>query len=291
MIDPVSIAAIKGACDVAIGALPQIFPLVHDETTRKRLARLDILLQRVEDGSLTSEELTEAKKLHSKIHVHALMIQNATIMTYLKKGMLLLGAKMSGTAEEQVDLIMMDEDCEERLTQENSITRSPPTPMSVKFKASIPEVAKFISFDERSLLFDASGFITQYIAPSEAAQPAYSSRSSATISSLRDEEEKEDPIIEVIANAKIPQIHTKFKKAACRSLVLTTGSIALLAPQVRRNLLRSRTVPRSPRSGHAETDSHSSRTSLMTRSFFSQGLDAALVARKQHQTVIRVSEY
>jgi hypothetical protein len=100
MIDPGTIAIIKGACDIAIGTIPQIFPLVHDENTKKRLNRLGVLLQKVEDGSLLPEELNEAKELHLRIHSHALMTQNATILEYLEKVILLLVAQKSTTAEE-----------------------------------------------------------------------------------------------------------------------------------------------------------------------------------------------
>jgi hypothetical protein len=243
MIDPVSITAIKGACDVAIGAIPQIFPLVHDENTRKRLARLDVLLQKVGDESLTPEELTEAKELHSRVHVHALMTQNATILAYLEKGMLLLRVQKSKRAEKQIDLIMLDEDCEERSTKQTLTAPSSPALISIKSKASIPEVAKFVLLEEQSLLFDPSVSAPHQVAPPETTPPAYSPASPGVSLPSKDREEREDPIIEEISNAKKPKTHPNLKKAVCWSLVLTIGPAALLAPQVRRNLLSSRTTP------------------------------------------------
>ena len=291
MIDPVTIAVIKGACDVAVGTIPQIFPLVHDENTRKRLTRLDVLLQKVEDGSLLPEELNEAKKLHSRIHVHALMTQNAAILEYLEKGILLLVAQKCNTAEEQIDLIMLDEDCEEPPRTENLSARSSPRPSSIKSKASLPEGSRFISLDEQMRLFDTNTSMKDYMVPSEAALPACSSRFLTIASSVQDEEDGEDPIIGAIANAKRPKMHANLKKAACWSLVFTTGSIALLAPQVRRNLLSSKIKPQTATNEQSEADPETwSETSSMKKAFFSHGLDAALVAGKQHHTIIAVSE-
>jgi hypothetical protein len=111
-------------------------------------------------------------------------------------------------------------------------------------------------------------------------------------SSVQDVEDKEDPIIGAIANKKRPNMHANLKKAACWSLVFTTGSIALLAPQVRRNLLSSKNSPPTATNTHSEADSEtSSETSSRTKAFLSHGLGAALMARKQHRTIIAVSEY
>lgn len=291
MIDPVTIAVIKGACDVAIGTIPQIFPLVHDENTRKRLARLDSLLQKVEDGGLLPEELNEAKKLHGRIHVHALMTQNAAILAYLEKGSILLVAQKCDTAEEQIDLIMLDEDCEEQPGTENSSTQSSSRSSSIKSKASLPEGSRFISLDEQMRLFDTNTSMKDYMAPSEAALPACLSEFLTIASSVQNEEDREDPIIGAIANAKKPKIHANLKKAACWSLVFTTGTVALLAPQIRRNLLSSKTKSQTATKENSKADPETwSETSSTKKAFFSHGLDAALVARKQHHAIITVSE-
>jgi hypothetical protein len=89
MVDLVAVAAVKGACDVAIG----VYPFFHDLNTRKRLTRLDRLLQKIQHGSLSPEELIEADKIYSKIHTHAVMTQNATLLADLEKRLLLLRPK------------------------------------------------------------------------------------------------------------------------------------------------------------------------------------------------------
>lgn len=237
MLDPVSITCAVGACNFAVGAIEKLVPLIHDGNTRKRLTRLDILLQKVEDGTLSTEEHIEAKKLKSKINRHAVMTQNAVLIAYLEKGTLLLGAHKSETAEVQINLIMLDDDCEARpSTEEVTAPFSPRPSSSIEPVAFLPEVASFISFGEHLREFDTKSSITDHTAPSETTLPIYSSRSSATYSTVQEEKPREDPIIEAIANAKRPKAHANLKKAACWSLLLTTGPVALLAPQVRRNL-------------------------------------------------------
>jgi len=232
MIDPASFATIKGACDVAIGAIPQLFPFVHDELTRKRLDRLAVFLEKVGDDNLIPEELTEAKELCSKIHAQALMTQNATFRAYVNECKLLLEVQRSKPAEKQIDLIMLDEDREERSTKQTLIA-----PTTIKSKASMPEVDKFVLLEKQSLLFDPSVSAPYRVAPPETTPPAYSLASPGVSLPSKDKEEREDPIIQEIANARRPKTHPRLKKFTCWSLVLTTGSAALLAPQVRRNLL------------------------------------------------------
>jgi hypothetical protein len=154
----------------------------------------------------------------------------------------LLRVQKSKRAENQIDLIMLDEDCEERSTRQILTAPSSPAPISIKSKASIPEVAKFVLLKEQSLLFKPSVSAPHQVALPETTPPAYSLASPGVSLPSKDREEREDPIIEEITNAKKPKAHPNLKKAACWSLVLTMGPAVLLAPQVRRNLLSSRTL-------------------------------------------------
>src|ERR1700753_1992059 len=83
MADPVT--AIKAACDFAVGSLVQLFPLVHNEMTRKRLFCLSILLGRVENGTLPAKDLAEAHFLLAKIRSDGLIKENASILAYISE--------------------------------------------------------------------------------------------------------------------------------------------------------------------------------------------------------------
>ena len=198
MIDPVSITAIKVACDVVIGALPQSLPVIHDESTRKRLIRFDVLLQKVGNGNLTLEDLIKAKELYLKIHTHALLTQNATVLAYLDNSMLLLTLQESKPAEKQIDLIMLEEDFEERLTKQTLASPSSPASVSVKSKASIAEVANFVQPEEQSFPLGLSVSTHHQMVLSDIT-PAYSSElvgMSLPSKDREDREEREDAIIE-----------------------------------------------------------------------------------------------
>jgi hypothetical protein len=222
MFDPISIAAIKVACDLAVGTIPDIIPLVHDENSRKRLARLQVLLQKVGDEGLTSEELAESNKLHSDVERHALMTQNTVLLAWLKNVILLLRAQKTTPAEKLIDPAI--------LAGDNG---------------------------EFRLLLDLSESARHQVTPSGTTPPAYSpmyspmySPTSPGLSPYTVKDEREDPINEAIANATTQKTHPRLKKAACWSLVLTVGPVALVAPQVRRNLIGSRTKPRNTKLEH-----------------------------------------
>ncbi|KAK5110153.1 hypothetical protein LTR85_001554 [Meristemomyces frigidus] len=224
MADPVtlaSIAAINSGCDFAVGTLPQFFPLVHDEMTRKRLFRLGILLERVLDGTLPAKDLAEAHFLLAKIRSNGLMKENASILAYVSEVAVLLHV-IHKSSEAKDETIVSVEDV-------------PPTPLS-KLDSDVELSSSSASV---KLAESASGFFGDAARDTTvpaATVPTSSSTSSELSSSLHSEDEKLDPIPEHMAHARKLKTHPKLKKAACWTLVLTAGPVTLLAPQVRRNL-------------------------------------------------------
>ena len=286
MIDRVTVTIVKGACDVAIG----VIPIVHDENTRKRLARLAKLLQKLQDGSLSPEEFIEANRLHSKIHIHAMMTQNATILSYLEKGMLLLDVHKPKITEEQIDLIMLDEESEEQPRIESMIAPPSPKPLSTNSNVSIPEEGRFISYTEQMLLFATSISPNKPSAQSEAALPPYSSQSSTT-ASTPEAQDREDPIVEATAKATKSKKQKSLKKSARWSFGVGAASAVMLVPQVRRDLHNMMTTSQTIKDMYPEMKSaNSSETSSTTRAFFSLGVVAALESKRQRRTAAVVSE-
>jgi hypothetical protein len=242
MIDPFSatiaaVGAASGVGKLAVG----VVPLIKEENAIRRLERLEFLLEKVEDRSITSEELIEIKNLSSKLRSRARARDPASTLAYLEEGKLLLKVQNCRDAEEQIDLIMFDEDCDERPQTEKETAPSSTRAASIYSSASLKEVAQLTYFDEQRLSFDTSSFMTEHKAPPESVLHSCSSGPSTAATSITEAKDTEDPIIEAIANAKRPKSHATLKKAACWSLLLTTGPVALLAPQVRRNLLNLKT--------------------------------------------------
>ena len=297
MINPLFVTAAKETCDTVL-ELPQIIPFIHDATTRKRLARLGVLIQKAKDGILTQDELTEAEQLHARVHVYALMTQNTVILAYLESGIPLLRAQQSKELENQMDLMIMDDDnCDKQSIEQNFTMRCSRTFESFDPAAHLAYVEFSISplrtqyskesenqvdliimdhddCDEQSMEqdlttqcslavnptdpvaptaadanFDLFGEETLLYNYSASEPPAYSPSSSHMSLPLKNQDEKEDPIIEESRNAKKPKTHPHLKRAACWTLVVTIGPAVLLAPQVRRNLLRPKAAPGSKTKG------------------------------------------
>ncbi len=200
MIDPVSLAAmgaIKGACDLALGATVQLVPLVHDEVTRKRLHRLSSLLLKIRSHAFTASDLDEALSLHGKLHTDALMAKNDLMLEYLSEIATRLESIQStyaASSEEAADLLSFD-----RTTK----TPSSSIEMLKEELIDIPVPAPPLNYSTVRTPSTMSG------------EDLHSSSQETKNQQKR---------------------HAKLKKVACWTLVLTVGPLPLLSPQVRRNL-------------------------------------------------------